>query len=206
MLKIWGRTNSINVQKVMWAVAELGLEHDRKDAGGKFGGLDSATFQAMNPNSRIPVIDDGGLVLWESNAIVRYLAARYGAGTLWRNDPAERSDADRWMDWQQTTIGPDMFPVFWGLVRTPPEQRDINAISAAAERIGRSWTILERHLVERHFVAGPSFTMGDIPVGCHYWRYTQLDVDKPALPRCDAWHKRLQERAGFRRHVMLPLS
>ncbi len=206
MLKIWGRTNSINVQKVMWTVAELGLPHERKDAGGAFGGLEAADFQAMNPNSRIPVIDDDGHIVWESNAVVRYLAARYGGGTLWQDDPARRADADRWMDWQQTTIGPDMFPVFWGLIRTAPERRDMAAIAAAAERMGRSWTLLDRHLAHADFVAGASLTMGDIPLGCHYWRYSQLGVEKPRLAHCDAWHRRLQDRAGFRQHVMLPLS
>src|SRR5690606_22701182 len=119
MLTVWGRTNSINVQKVMWTVGELGLEHERIDAGGAFGGLDTAEYGRMNPNRRIPVLQDGELGLWESNAIVRYLAARYGAGTLWAEDPAQRSEADRWMDWMVTTLLPDMTVVFWQLVRTP---------------------------------------------------------------------------------------
>ncbi len=206
MLKIWGRTNSINVQKVMWAVAELGLPHERTDAGGAYGVLDTAAYKSLNPNSRIPTIDDNGVIVWESNTVVRYLAARYGAGKLWPIDPAHRSEADRWMDWQQTTISPDMFPVFWGLVRTPPEKRDTAAIKAAGERLSASWLLLERHLAGRPFVAGADFTMGDIPVGCAYSRYTKLDVAKPALTQCDAWHRRLQERPGFRQHVNTPLS
>jgi len=206
MLKIWGRINSINVQKVMWAVAELGLPHERADAGGAFGGLDTAEYKSINPNSRVPTIDDNGVIVWESNTVVRYLAARYGAARLWPIDPAHRSEADRWMDWQQTTIAPDMFPVFWGLVRTPAEKRDMAAIKAAAERLGASWTLLDRLLGERAFTAGADFTMGDIPVGCAYSRYVKLDVAKPSLPHCDAWHQRLQERAGFRQHVDMALS
>jgi glutathione S-transferase len=110
------------------------------------------------------------------------------------------------MDWQQTTLAPDMFPIFWGLVRTPPEKRDLGAIKAAAERLGASWSVLDKQLSERGFVAGADLTMGDIPVGCAYWRYTKLDVAKPRLPNCDAWHQRLQDRPGFRQHVAMPLS
>ena len=206
MLKIWGRTNSINVQKAMWAVAELGLPHERIDAGGPFGGLDTPEYKAKNPNSRIPTIDDNGVIVWESNTIVRYLAARYGAGRLWPIEPAHRSEADRWMDWQQTTLAPDMFPVFWGLVRTPPEKRDTAAVKAAGERLAASWKMLDQLLASRAYVAGADFTMGDIPVGAAFWRYSKLDVAKPRLAHCDAWHQRLQERAPFRQHVALPLS
>ena len=206
MLKILGRTNSINVQKVMWTVAELGLPHERTDMGGAFGGLDTLAYKAMNPNSRIPTIDDNGVIVWESNTVVRYLAARYSAGKLWPVDPAHRSEADRWMDWQQTTIAPDMFPVFWGLVRTPPEKRDNAAIKAAGEKLGATWSLLDAHLAKRAFVAGNDFTMGDIPIGCAFWRYSKLDIAKPRLAHCDAWHNRLLERPGFRQHVAMPLS
>jgi glutathione S-transferase len=206
MLRVWGRNNSINVQKVMWAVGELGLPHERLDAGGAFGGLDTEQYGALNPNRRIPTVEDDDVVVWESNACVRYLAARYGAGKLWPVDPAHRSEADRWMDWQQTTISPDMFPVFWGLIRTPPEKRDMAVIKAAGEKLAGHFTLLEEHLSDRAFVAGSDLTMGDIPVGCAYWRYSKLDVAKPRLANCDAWHQRLQERPGFRQHVAMPLS
>jgi glutathione S-transferase len=206
MLKIWGRTNSINVQKVMWAVGELGLEHERIDAGGAFGGLDTAEYGRMNPNRRIPVLQDGDLVLWESNAIVRYLAARYGAGTLWAEDPALRSEADRWMDWMVTTLLPDMTVVFWQLVRTPENQRDMPAVEAAAKRLGPSWQILDAHLGGRRFVAGNEFSMGDIPVGCAYWRYINLDVDRPNLPNLGLWFQSLKTRDAYRQHVMLPVT
>jgi glutathione S-transferase len=206
MLTIWGRTNSINVQKAMWTVAELGLPHRRLDAGGTFGGLDTPAYKAMNPNARIPTIDDDGTVVWESNAVVRYLAARYGAGSLWPVDAAARSEADRWMDWQMSTLTADMVTAFWGLVRTPAEKRDAGAIAAAAGRMGQAWAILDAHLAGRPYVGGAALTMGDIPVGCFYWRYTQLAIARPALAHCDAWHARLQARPGFRQHVALPLS
>lgn len=119
MLKIWGRPNSINVQKAMWAVAELGLSHERKDVGGAFGGLDTEEYGILNPNRKIPVLQDGEVTVWESHSIVRYLAARYGSGSLWPADPAARALSDRWMDWKIATILPHLHVIFWGLVRTP---------------------------------------------------------------------------------------
>ena len=206
MLKIWGRTNSINVQKVMWAVAELGLPHERSDAGGAFGGLDTPEYKSKNPNSRIPTIDDNGLIVWESNTVVRYLAARYGAGTLWPDDPAQRVMADMWMDWQQTTLLPDMTIVFWGLIRTPEDKRDHAAIEAAARRLGSIWPMLDERLASRPFVAGEAFTMGDIPVGAACYRYHGLRIGRPRLANVERWYERLKERAPFREHVMLPIT
>jgi glutathione S-transferase len=206
MLRIWGRTNSINVQKVMWAVGELGLAHQRIDAGGAFGGLDTAEYGAMNPNRKVPTIDDNGLVLWESNACVRYLAARYGAGSLWAADPAERARADRWMDWQAATLLPDMGVVFWGLIRTPADQRDPAAIEAAAGRMHGLFRILDEHLADRDFVTGKQLTMGDIPVGAACYRYHELPIERPRLANLAAWYERLQQRAPYREHVMIPLT
>jgi glutathione S-transferase len=206
MLKIWGRTNSINVQKVMWAVGELDLPHERIDAGGAFGGLDSDAYRALNANRRVPTIEDDGVVVWESNACVRYLAARYGAGGLWPADPGQRAAADMWMDWQQTTLLADMTTVFWGLVRTPEADRDHAAIGAAAKRLGGTWRILDDHLAGRSFVAGDALTMGDIPVGAACYRYYQLAIERPKLAAVEAWYARLQDRAPVRDHVMLPLT
>jgi glutathione S-transferase len=206
MLKVWGRANSLNVQKVMWAVAELGLPHERIDAGGAFGGLNTPTFAEMNPNRLIPVLEDGVTVVWESNAILRYVAARYGAGGLWPEDPARRSETDRWMDWQLTTVQPLLSPVFMGLVRTPEAERDLNAIERLAERLGETLRILDTQLAARPFVAGDALTMGDIPLGCVCWRYANLPISRPDLPNLEAWHERLQAREPFRRHVMIPLS
>lgn len=206
MLKVWGRTNSINVQKVMWAVGELGLAHERVDAGGAFGGLDTATYGAMNPNRLIPVVEDGGAVVWESNAVVRYLAARHGAGTLWPEDPARRALADRWMDWQLTTVQPAIGPVFQGLIRTAPDRRDAGAIAAGAERLVAAMRVLDGHLAGATFVAGDALTMGDLPVGCVCWRYRELPIARPDLPNLERWFEALQTREAYRRHVMLPLT
>jgi glutathione S-transferase len=206
MLRIWGRTNSINVQKVMWAVGEVGRPHERIDVGGAFGGLDSAEYRALNANGRIPTIEDDGVVVWESNACVRYLAARYSADGLWPEDPVARAGADMWMDWQQTTLLTDMTTVFWGLVRTPEAERDHVAIEAAAGRLGGLWRRLDNHLAGRRYVAGDHFTMGDIPVGAACYRYYQLAIERPKLAAIEAWYGRLQQRKPYRTHVMLPLT
>jgi glutathione S-transferase len=206
MLRIWGRTSSINVQKVMWAVGELGLAHERIDAGGAFGKLDTPEYGRLNPNRRIPVVEDGEVVVWESNACVRYLAARYGRGSLWPEDPGVRAGADMWMDWMLTTLHADLLVCFWQLVRTPPERRDDEAVAAAARRLGPLWSILDNHLAGRPFVAGERLTMGDIPVGCAFWRYRNLAVERPPLGHLERWHEALAGREAYRRHVMLPVT
>lgn len=206
MLTVWGRTNSINVQKVMWTVGELGLEHRRIDVGGQFGGLDTPEYRALNPNARVPTIDDDGRIVWESNACVRYLAAKYDEGGLWPSDPGARADADRWMDWHITTVNPHLFTVFWGLIRAPEAERDMAAIEAAGRQLGEVWRILDACLAESSFVAGDRLTMGDIPLGAACYRYYALDIPRPRLPHLEAWYERLQESAAYRTHVMIPLS
>ena len=205
MLKIWGRTSSINVQKVMWAVAELGIAHERVDAGLHYGGVNEPWYRAMNPNGRVPVIDDEGFVLWESNAIVRYLAARHGAGALCPADPKARADADRWMDWATTTMAPVMTPLFWGLIRTPAEKRDIKAIEAERVKMEEVMTLLDAHLATRPFVAGDAFTMGDIPVGCFTYRWRALPIIHGAHIHLARWFARLSGCAAYQKQVMHPL-
>lgn len=206
MLKVFGRTNSVNVQKVMWAVGELGLAHERTDAGGAFGGLDTADYGRLNPNRRIPVIDDGGVVVWESNAIVRYLAARYGEAGMWPKDPAQRAVADMWMDWAATTLIGDMTITFLQTIRTPEAQRDMPAVEAAAKRLGPLWQLLDDHLGDRRFIAGDALTMGDIPAGCFFYRYVNLPIERPSLPNLQLWYQNLKARDAYRAHVMLPVT
>jgi glutathione S-transferase len=160
----------------------------------------------MNPNGVVPTIDDGGRVIWESNSAVRYLSAKYAAGTLWPNDPGQRSEADRWMDWQLSTISESMRVVFWGLVRTPPEKRDMAAIGKAAVEAGKLFGRLDAHLGERRYLAGQHFTMGDIPVGCFVHRYHALDIERPALKNLRAWYDRLATRPAYAKHVMVKLT
>lgn len=206
MIKIWGRVTSGNVQKVMWAIGELAVEHERIDAGGSFGRLDTTDYGALNPNRQVPTLEDGDVVLWESNVIVRYLAARFGAGSLSPADPAARALADQWMDWQQTTLLPDMRTVFISLVRTPAAQRDPVAIDAATASLKGIWARLDAHLATRPFVAGDALTMGDIPVGVFCYRYHALEIERAPLPHLEAWYQRLVTREAFRTHVMIPLA
>jgi glutathione S-transferase len=189
----------------MWAIGELGIEYERIDAGREYGVLDTAAYGVLNPNRRIPTLEDGDVRLWESNVIVRYLAARFGAGTLWPVDPGVRGVADQWMDWQQTTLLPDMRTIFWGLVRTG-EKRDPGDVGAAVQNLKEIWGRLDRHLSGRQFVAGDRLTMGDIPVGVLCHRYHALGVERAPLANLDAWYKRLESRAAFREHVMIPLA
>ena len=205
MLKIWGRTSSVNVQKVMWTVAELGLAHERVDAGLHYGGVNEPWYRAMNPNGRVPVIDDDGFVLYESNAIVRYLAAKHGAGSLWQDNLAVRADGDRWMDWATSTVAPPLTPLFWGLIRTAPDKRNPEAIEVERLKTEEVMKILDARLADRPYVAGDTFTIGDIPLGCFAYRWYALPIEHGEHPHLLRWYERLQARPAFRANVMLPL-
>ena len=205
-MKIWGRINSINVMKVLWCADECGLKYDRVDVGMAFGGNDQKWYLDMNPNGVVPTVEDGGRIIYESNTIVRYLAARYGAGSLWPNDPGVRSEADRWMDWQNSTVNGPMRDAFWGLIRTAPEKRDMAAIKKSAVDAGKVWARLDQKLEGKLYVAGQHFTMGDIPVGCFIHRWYALDIERPDLKNVKAWYERLKTRPAYARHVMAPLS
>jgi glutathione S-transferase len=206
MLKLWGRINSINVQKVRWALAELAVPCERIEAGMEHGVVGESYYKSMNPNSRVPTIDDEGFVLWESNAIVRYLSAKHGAGTLWPADLRVRADADRWMDWTTSTLQPLVTPVFWALIRTPPEKRNAAEIEALVEKTNAAFAILEHALAGRDFIAGPSLTMGDIPLGTFVHRWLKLPVQRAAIPNIEGYFARLEARAAYRENVMIPLS
>lgn len=207
MLKVWGRKNSINVQKVMWAVGETGVKHERIDAGMAFGRNKEPAYLKMNPNGLVPTIEDGDFVLWESGAIVRYLAARYGDDSLWPEDPVHRAESDKWMDWAVTVLNPAVFPAFWGLVRTPPEQRDKAAIEASRDKTAEALKIIDNHLAHRLFVAGPTLSMGDIPLGCFVNRWFALPMERPDLPNVAAYFERLKQRPAFVTHVAsVPLT
>jgi glutathione S-transferase len=207
MLTIWGRRSSFNVQKVMWLVDELGLAHKHIEAGGSFGGLDTPEFRAMTPHAKVPVIDDDGTVVWESHAILRYLAARYGQGAFWQDDPAARSQADRWMDWAHTTLQPDfLMGVFWGFYRTPAAQRDMPAVRKKIEACARHFTLLDRQLGGRDFILGNALTLADVPAATCLYRYFNIEIERPSVPNVEAWYARLQDRPAYRRHVMVPFS
>ena len=206
MLKIWGRNNSVNVIKVLWCAAELGLDFVRTDIGGAFGGNDQPEYLAKNPMGRVPTVEDGDLILWESQAIVRYLAATHGIGTLWPEDPGERALSDLWMDWYTAHLHPPMTTIFWGLVRTAEANRDNDAIAAAMVEAGKLWSVLDQHLEGFGFVNGDQLTIGDFPVGAAAFRYYSLVEERPAMPNLDRWYAALGERPAYRTHVMNPLS
>ena len=207
MLTIWGRLNSHNVKKVAWLAAEIGLPHRRVDMGGSFGFTDD--YLAMNPNRLIPTIsveggEDDGLVLWESNAILRYLADRH-APQLWPRGLAQRARADRWMDWQ-FQFAEAQRPVFVNLVRRAPEQRQAGEIAAGAAAAGRMMAILEGELSRQPWLGGADFGVADVPMGVYAHSFFALPIERPALPAVEDWYGRLRERPGYAESVMIPLT
>lgn len=202
MLEVWGRPYSSNVIPVIWAVAETGIDWKLKLAGGSFGQLDTSEYAAINPNRMIPAIRDGDFALWESNAIIRYLAERYGKGTLCPDDPQTRAVADQWMEWCQTRAFPPVIQAFFATVRTDPAKRDAAKIEGHATGAAAMLSILETHLSDRDFVAGDAFTMADIPLGCVAYRWFNIPVERPALPNLEAWYNRLSQRPAYQQHVM----
>ncbi|MGE5778726.1 MAG: glutathione S-transferase family protein [Hyphomicrobiales bacterium] len=202
MIKIWGRNTSVNVQKVMWAVGELGLPHERIDVGGPFGKNNEPAYLAMNPNGLVPTLEEDGFVLWESNAIVRYLAAKYGAGTLEPADLRLRARASSWMDWQLTVAAPALTPVFWGLVRTPPEKRDQAAIEAGKIKTIAAMKIVDAQLANSAFLAGDTLSVGDIPAALMAYRFRRLVPERPALEHLERWFAAIEQRPAFKQHVL----
>ncbi len=201
MLTVWGRINSINVQKVLWTLAEVGVEYRRIDAGMKFGVNDTPEYKAMNPTGLVPTIDDDGYVLWESNAIVRYLAARHAPGTLYPDELQARFRAERWMDWQATAFNTAITPIFLGLIRTPEAQRDLAAIEASRVKTEGCLAILDAELAVRPYLNGDAFTVADIPAAAGASRWYKLPVEREPRRNVERWLARLGERPGFRTHV-----
>ncbi len=206
MLVIWGRKNSVNVQKVLWCCEEMKLEYRRIDAGREFGVVDTPQYRELNPNGLVPTIEDDGFVLWESNAVVRYLAAKHSQGALWPDDVETRAEADRWMDWNNSTLWPALRPLFMGLIRTAPEKRDPKALEDARAKTADVLAIVDAHLSSREFLAGERLTMGDIALGCGIWRWMGLSIERPERPNVQRWFDSLAKRPAYRAVVMQPLS
>lgn len=205
MLTIWGRATSSNVQAVMWTVGELGLEHERLDRGHVFGGLDTPEFLAMNPNGLVPVAQDGDdEPLFESAAIVRYLAARYGGEEFWPREPAPRAQVDKWAEWAKTTVGAAFtLPVFWLAVRTPPAERDPATLERNVRALDARLDIAEAQLAQNAFLAGENFTLADVMFGHMLYRYYDMDIPRAAHPALKRYYAGLSERPAFREHVMV---
>ncbi len=205
MLTIWGRKTSSNVQAVMWGVGELGLPYDRKDAGHRFGGLDTPEFLAMNPNGLVPVLRDGdGEPLWESGAILRYLAARYGDDAFWPKDPVVRAPIDMWAEWAKVTVSLAFTgPIFWSVVRARAADRDEAALRAAIKAHAAKLKFAEARLERHAFLAGGAFTLADIQFGTLLYRYYTIPIERPDLPALRRYYDRLVERPAYREHVMV---
>lgn len=205
-MKLWGRVTSINVQKALWALAELEIPYERIDAGLSFGVVDTPEYRAMNPNGRVPVLDDDGFTLWESHAIVRYLVRRYGQGRLVPPGDQSLALADQWMDWQATVLQPAMLPAFWGLIRTPVEKRDNAAIERGVAAVEAALDLLDGALAGRDYILGSEFSMADIPLGAAAARWKKMPVPQKARADLDRWYAAISERPAFRKHLDLPLS
>ncbi len=205
MIRVWGRTDSSNVQAVMWCLAELGLEVERIDAGHRFGVVDTAEYRAMNPNGTVPTLMDGdGPPLWESGAILRYLAGAYGPETFWPADPFARADVDRWAEWAKINVAMKFTaPVFWRVVRTAPSRQDPTAIAAALDALSVNLQIAESRLAEHPFLVGEALTLADIQFGHCLYRYFDMDIARPDLPHLNTYYARLADRPAYRAHVMV---
>ncbi|MGN6651612.1 glutathione S-transferase family protein [Trinickia sp.] len=208
MLTIWGRANSVNVQKLLWCCDELGLPFERVDAGLQFGRVNDPDYRELNPNGQIPTLVDGAFVLWESNSILRYLAMQYGASSsLYPADPQLRASIDRWLDWSISTLAPAERPVFLTLVRTPPEQRDMEGLATNLKTLIARWKIVDGHLQGRFHPEGDRFTIADIVLGSFAKRWFGVEgIDRPPMPSLERWYQRLTQRAGFKKYIDLPLT
>ncbi|MCQ3002530.1 glutathione S-transferase [Pseudomonas syringae] len=207
MLKIWGRKNSSNVRKALWIAEELGLPYEALDAGGAFGLVDGAEYRAKNPNGRIPMIEDGDFVLWESNAIVRYLAARHAPDSaLYPADPQQRATADKWMDWTTSTFAGPFRDVFWGVLRTPPEQQDWVQINGAIKTLQSLLIVVDEALQKQPYLSGAEFGMGDIPLGSFIYAWFEMPIERPAMPHLESWYERLKARPAYQAAVMTALT
>ena len=205
-LRLWGQPKSINVQKVLWGLDELGLAYERIDAGGQFGRVKDADYLSLNPNGLVPTLEVDGTTLWESNAILRYLFQRFGTAPVHPSDPIARARADQWTEWYGSSYWPNTRVLLVQLVRTPEPQRDQKTIQSARAQVLDAARILEAHLEHHPYVAAEQFTWGDIPLGAAAHRFLNLPLDRPALKATEAWYARLKQRAPFKKWIDLPLT
>ena len=206
MLKIWGRLSSINVRKAVLAAQWLEIPFERTDAGHEFGVVKTSEYLARNPNGLVPTIDDDGFVLWESNVIVRYLCAKHSAGRFYPQPLPQRFDAERWMDWQQTTFNPAGRNAFIQLIRTPAQKRNADLVAQSVAATEPLLALLDTHLAKHAFIAGDSFTMADIPIACEIHRWSGLPLDQTERPHLNRWYRGILSRPASRGILDLPLS
>lgn len=200
-ITLHGRLTSVNVQKVVWALGELGLTFEHVPRGGSFGRLTEPDYLALNPNGKVPTLVDGDVVIWESHAIVRYLAATYGAGTLWPTDPRTRAAADQWTDWTATTFQQAWLSVFEAVIRTPQNKQDPALIARAKANAERHYAMLDKWLAGRRFIGGEGLSYADIVAGASMFRWMTMPIARPSMPNLEAWYSRLEARPAFRTGV-----
>ncbi|CNC86569.1 putative glutathione S-transferase-family protein [Yersinia intermedia] len=206
MLTVWGRNNSTNVKKVLWCLEELGISYQRIDVGGQYGKLNDPLYRSMNPNGLIPCLQDDDFILWESNTIVRYLAAQYGDGTLYLPDARLRASAEKWMDWATSSMAEPFKAVFIGLVRTPSEQQDKVKIAQGMTQLNTLMAIADQALEKQAYLSGDKFGIGDIPLGCLAYAWFNLSIERPPLPNVERWYQRVSQRAAFQKVIDIGLS
>lgn len=207
MLKIWGRASSSNVMKVLWLCEELSIPYERIDAGGEFGRTSEPFYLAMNPNARVPTIEEpDGFSLWESNSILRYLVATRKPGDpVHPTAPKARADVERWMDWQLASLNGPMTTIFFTHVRTPEARRDHAAASRARDEAEALWSIVDRQLAGKDYVAG-GFSLADIALGPYLHRWFALPIERAPMPQLEAWYDRLKtQHPGYAAHVAVPM-
>ena len=206
MLTIWGRITSINVRKAVWTAEELGIPYQRIDAGGTFGLTKTAEYLAMNPNSVVPTLVDGDFTLWESNVVVRYLCAKHSLGNLYPAELQARFNAERWMDWQQTTFSPSGRDAFWQLIRIPGPEQDTKKIEASITSTNVLLDRFEQHLSQHEYVAGTKLTMADIPMVCEIHRWYGLPLERTRRPYIEAWYDKINSRPASKNVLTYPLT
>lgn len=206
MLKIWGRANSANVKKVLWCAEELGLAYERVDAGGRFGIVDEPAYRALNPNGLVPVIEDEGLVLWESNVIVRYLAAKHQALSLYPATAEGRARMEMWMDWVASAVMEPYRVLFWNTIRLAPAERDPAAAEKSLHELARLLAMADQALSRQPYLSGEALGVADIPLGCLAYAWFEMPIQRPGLPHLQAWYGRLADRPAYQKSVMIPLT
>ncbi len=208
MLTIWGRENSVNVKKVLWCAAELELVFNAIPAGGEYGKTKDPIFLALNPNGLVPCMqdDENDLVLWESNTIVRYMAAKFGQDVWLLADASVRARSEKWMDWTLSSLAPALQPVYINLIRTPPAKRNKQLIESGIKRCEELFDIAETALHKHPYFSGDEFGIGDIPMGCLAYNWFTLDIPRKPRTELQTWYNAISARSGFQTRVMLPLS
>lgn len=208
MITLWGRDTSTNVKKVRWVLDELALPYEQIQAGLQHGVNDTPEYLAMNPNGLVPLMRDDaqGSLLWESNSIIRYLAAQYGQDKLWIDAPAKRAQMEKWMDWSIGALSTTHRAILKGYVRTPPEQHDNAAIEAAMRDAEGLFVMLDNTLAKQRWFSGEAFGLADIAIAPSVYNLLNCGLSWQPRPHLERWYQALTERPSFRKVVMIPVA